>query len=74
MATKQQAVVKCLIRSQEEMLYWLEAALEWIDTVPDDVVLPTMPGFCRDTVNESIVRAKKVQGLIVQEGLTSPKK
>lgn len=31
-----------------EALRW---ALEWIDAVPDNVLLPTMPGFDRDYVN-----------------------
>ena len=30
----------------------LRAALDWIDAVPKDVVLPTMPGFDRDEVEE----------------------
>ncbi|HAV1601558.1 TPA: hypothetical protein JG832_002448 [Enterobacter hormaechei subsp. xiangfangensis] len=30
----------------------LMAALEWIDAVPSDLPLPTMPGFDRDEVND----------------------
>lgn len=29
----------------------LSAALDWIDAVPDDTVLPAMPGFDRDWVD-----------------------
>lgn len=34
-----------------ELLDALEAALEWIDAVPPETVLPVMPGFDRDWVN-----------------------
>lgn len=34
-----------------ELLDALEAALEWIDAVPQETVLPVMPGFDRDWVN-----------------------
>lgn len=34
----------------DELLEALEAALEWIDAVPADTVLPAMPGFDRDWV------------------------
>ena len=37
----------------------LLAALEWIDAVPSDTVLPAMPGFDRDEVNELIANARK---------------
>lgn len=30
----------------------LRAALDWIDAVPQDTVLPAMPGFDRDDVEE----------------------
>ena len=30
----------------------LIAALEWIDAVPSETVLPTMPGFDRDRVDQ----------------------
>jgi len=30
----------------------LGLTLEWIDTVPQDTILPTMPGFDRDWVDE----------------------
>ncbi|MBQ5183510.1 hypothetical protein B5M10_18625 [Pluralibacter gergoviae] len=36
-----------------------KAALEWIDAVPSDTVLPAMPGFDRDEVNELIANARK---------------
>lgn len=34
----------------DELQKALEAALEWIDAVPKDIVLPAMPGFDRDHV------------------------
>lgn len=37
----------------------LEAALGWIDSVPSDTVLPMMPGFDRDEVNERIAIIKR---------------
>jgi hypothetical protein len=36
----------------------LEASLEWIDAVPADMPLPTMPGFDRDHVNDVLAVAK----------------
>ncbi|AXN57833.1 hypothetical protein [Acinetobacter phage ABPH49] len=41
-----------------EMVEALEAALEWIDAVPQDTPLPTMPGFDRDWVNAVLNKAK----------------
>lgn len=32
----------------------LNAALEWIDAVPKDTPLPTMPGVDRDWINSSL--------------------
>lgn len=32
----------------------LEAALEWIDAVPDNTSLPAMPGVDRDWVNNTL--------------------
>lgn len=37
----------------------LEAALEWIDAVPQDTELPTMPGFDRDWVDNILKQAKE---------------
>jgi len=47
-----------LIAAAPELLEALEAALKWIDAVPMDVQLPTMPGFDRDWVNSTIAKAK----------------
>jgi len=33
--------------------YYLRRALEWIDALPKDLVLPAMPGFDRDEANEA---------------------
>lgn len=38
----------------------LDAALEWIDAVPSDTPLPTMPGFDRDDVNNLLKEAKAI--------------
>ncbi len=46
-----------LIAAAPELLEALQMALEWIDAVPSDVVLPTMPGFDRDEVNNIINKA-----------------
>lgn len=46
-----------LIAAAPELLSALQAALEWIDAVPSDVVLPTMPGFDRDWVDQVIDKA-----------------
>lgn len=40
-----------LLEREESLKQALTWALEWIDAVPDDVQLPTMPGFDRDYVN-----------------------
>lgn len=36
----------------------LDAALDWIDTVPSDTMLPTMPGFDRDDIDSLLSEAK----------------
>lgn len=41
-----------------ECLSW---ALEWIDAVPDDTILPTMPGFDRDYVNNILMSTEENQ-------------
>lgn len=40
-----------------ELLEALQMALEWIDAVPSDTLLPAMPGFDRDEVNSIINKA-----------------
>ncbi|HAT1642364.1 TPA: hypothetical protein I8Y18_003526 [Raoultella ornithinolytica] len=47
------------MKTNEQLLSALIAALEWIDAVPSDTVLPAMPGFDRDEVNELIANARK---------------
>lgn len=46
-----------LIAAAPELLEALRWALEWIDAVPSDTALPTMPGFDRDEVNNIINKA-----------------
>lgn len=43
-----------LIAKSPELLELAKAALEWIDSVPSDIELPTMPGFDRDWA-ESVI-------------------
>lgn len=40
-----------------ELLCVAQAALEWIDAVPSDTALPTMPGFDRDWADEAVASA-----------------
>lgn len=40
-----------------DLLEALQMALEWIDAVPSDTLLPAMPGFDRDEVNSIINKA-----------------
>ena len=47
-----------LRKAAPDLLEALEWALEWIDSVPDDVPLPAMPGFDRDAVESVIAKAK----------------
>ncbi|URC22224.1 hypothetical protein CHUUTOTORO_01390 [Serratia phage vB_SmaM-ChuuTotoro] len=42
-----------------ELVEALEATLEWIDAVPQDTELPTMPGFDRDWVDNILNKAKE---------------
>jgi len=47
---------------QPEIVALLDAltdALQWIDAVPADLQLPTMPGFDRDYVNEILCKYKE---------------
>lgn len=46
-----------LISKAPELLEALQDALEWIDSVPQDTALPTMPGFDRDAVDTLIKEA-----------------
>ena len=46
-----------LIAAAPELLEALQMALEWIDAVPSDTLLPAMPGFDRDEVNSIIAKA-----------------
>jgi hypothetical protein len=43
--------LRALLEHEESLKQALRWALEWIDAVPDDVMLPGMPGFDRDYVN-----------------------
>lgn len=43
-----------LTKTEQELLWALKAALDWIDSIPDDIKLPAMPGFDRDWV-ESLI-------------------
>ncbi|HBT4785541.1 TPA: hypothetical protein MB364_000843 [Klebsiella variicola subsp. variicola] len=52
------------MKTKLELLKALEAALDWIDSVPSDTPLPAMPGFDRDDVNNLIARAKKEEEAI----------
>ena len=45
-----------LIAAAPELLEALQMALEWIDAVPSDTLLPAMPGFDRDEVNGIIAK------------------
>lgn len=46
-----------LIAAAPELLEALQDALAWIDAVPKDIQLPTMPGFDRDNVDGIIHKA-----------------
>lgn len=46
-----------LIAATPELLEALQMALEWIDAVPSNTLLPAMPGFDRDEVNSIIAKA-----------------
>lgn len=36
----------------KELKFFLDAALQYIDALPKDIVLPAMPGFDRDKAEE----------------------
>ncbi|MEO9268641.1 hypothetical protein ABI244_05490 [Serratia ureilytica] len=46
-----------IIVAAPELMEALQAAMAWIDAVPQDVQLPTMPGFDRDWVDGIIAKA-----------------
>lgn len=46
-----------IIAAAPELLEALQAALDWIDAVPDDTPLPTMPGVSRDWIDGVISKA-----------------
>lgn len=53
-------------KTEKELLYWLEAALAWIDAVPSDTQLPAMPGFDREVVDvliDDIKQGRKHESL-----------
>jgi hypothetical protein len=51
-------VLERKLNTYDDLLKSLNAALAWIDTVPQSVVLPTMPGFDRDHVDAIIAEAE----------------
>lgn len=56
-----------------ELLDALEATLEWIDAVPQETVLPVMPGFDRDWVN-GLVEALRAERAKPKPPLTKGEK
>lgn len=46
-----------LIAAAPDLLEALQAAMDYIDAIPKDVVLPAMPGFDRDWVDGVISKA-----------------
>jgi len=54
-------VSSCVLDAAHDLLEALECALEWIDAVPRETVLPAMPGFDRDWVDEIVAKAKGEQ-------------
>lgn len=44
---------------EERLIEALSAALDWIDSVPDETVLPAMPGFDRDEVDALLDEARR---------------
>lgn len=47
-----------LIAAAPDLLDALKLALDWIDAIPDGTLLPVMPGFDRDWVNDLIAKAE----------------
>jgi hypothetical protein len=62
--SKEESDILTVEKSHAQLLYWLEAALDWIDSVPQDTVLPVMPGFCRDYLDVDLYDAKMLQKTI----------
>lgn len=46
-----------LIAAAPDLLEALQAAMDYIDAIPKDIVLPAMPGFDRDWVDGVISKA-----------------
>jgi hypothetical protein len=44
---------------EKELLYIAKALREYIDAIPKDLVLPTMPGIDRDYVDSVIQRVER---------------
>lgn len=49
-----------ILKTFNELLEVSTALLEWIDAVPDETVLPTMPGADRDWVDSVFYRSKLI--------------
>ena len=55
----QRATIESMSKDIDGLLELVGALREWVDAVPDDVELPTMPGHDRDWADEIIGNAKK---------------
>lgn len=45
----------------KELVQDTEALLEWIDSLPKDLVLPVMPGIDRDSLEDNLYYVKRLQ-------------
>lgn len=50
-------LAECEEPINEEIIKALQAAMDYIDAIPKDIVLPAMPGFDRDWVDDVISKA-----------------